>query len=120
MDTNTVLLAASVFLGALFVGLALPLVQKRVAPNHWYSLRIPATFADETVWYEANAQMGKDLLWLAVSIILVGGLIYAIDMAVWFEVLAWCVVVIGGVIGMVVRNWRFANRLLASSKSDDS
>jgi len=117
MDTNTLLLAASFFLGVVFVGLGIPLAQKRVAPNHWYGLRVPATLADETIWYEANARTGKDLLWLAGIVLFVGGLIYVVEMPVWFEILIWFIVVMGGVIGMLVRNWRFANQLLEASKS---
>jgi uncharacterized membrane protein len=46
----------------LFVGFAIPLIRRRVKPNKTYGLRVPATFADEWVWYEANARSGKDLL----------------------------------------------------------
>ena len=47
--------------GLLMVGLAIPLMRRRVAPNGTYGLRIAATFADEWVWYEANARSGRDL-----------------------------------------------------------
>ena len=47
--------------GMLMVGLAIPLKRRRIAPNQTYGLRTAATFADEWVWYEANARSGRDL-----------------------------------------------------------
>src|SRR5947207_1568020 len=44
------------------IALAIPLIRRRVKPNALYGLRVPATFADEWVWYEANAKSGRDLL----------------------------------------------------------
>lgn len=49
-----------VAVGLLFCALAIPLMQRRVPPNGLYGLRVRATFADETVWYEANARSGRD------------------------------------------------------------
>jgi uncharacterized membrane protein len=51
----------------LFVALAVPLIRRRVRPNALYGLRVPATFADEWVWYEANARSGWDLLRLGLA-----------------------------------------------------
>ena len=42
--------------GLLLAGLAVPLMRRRVPPNGLYGLRVAATFADEEVWYEANAR----------------------------------------------------------------
>lgn len=53
------------------IGLAIPLVARRVKPNALYGLRTSDTFASEWVWYEANAASGRDLLKLA-AIQLVG------------------------------------------------
>lgn len=50
--------------GLALVGAAIPLVQRRVPPNRWYGLRVAATFADDWVWFEANARSGRDLLLL--------------------------------------------------------
>ena len=52
-----------VAVGLLFIGLAIPLIRRRVKPNQMYGLRVPATFANEWVWYEANAASGRDLLY---------------------------------------------------------
>jgi uncharacterized membrane protein len=52
-----------VTVGLLFIGLAIPLIRRRIKPNKTYGLRVQATFADEWVWYEANAGTGRDLLY---------------------------------------------------------
>lgn len=54
-----------------FVVLAIPLMRRRVPPNDWYGLRVAATFADESVWYDANAGSGRDLLVLGLAQIVV-------------------------------------------------
>lgn len=51
----------------LIIGLAIPLIRRRVRPNPWYGLRIPATLRDERVWFEANAASGRDFLGLGVA-----------------------------------------------------
>ena len=54
-------------IGVVSIVSGLPLARRRVRPNRWYGLRIPATFADEHVWYEANAACGRDLVLLGCS-----------------------------------------------------
>jgi uncharacterized membrane protein len=50
--------------GLLLIALGYPMSARRVRPNRWYGLRVPATFADETVWYDANAVAGRDAMGL--------------------------------------------------------
>jgi hypothetical protein len=58
-----VTLGAALLLVAL---VSVPLCMRRVPPNRWYGVRTAATFADEGVWYDANAWAGKRLLAVAV------------------------------------------------------
>lgn len=46
----------------LVVGSALPLAGRGVPFNHRRGVRTPATRADEAVWHEANAIVGRTLL----------------------------------------------------------
>ena len=39
--------------GALLALLGWPLAARRIGPNRWYGLRVPATFADRRVWFDA-------------------------------------------------------------------
>lgn len=45
------------------------MIRRRVTPNALYGLRVPAAFADEWVWYEANAQSRRDLRRLGVLVV---------------------------------------------------
>ena len=57
--------------GLVSIVVGLPLARRIVRPNGWYGLRVPATFADEHVWYEANAVAGRDLMRLGAALLLV-------------------------------------------------
>lgn len=104
-------LFAGVGLVSIVVGL--PLARRIVRPNRWYGLRVPATFADEHVWYEANAVAGRDLMRLGAALLLVAlGLprVAPISRAA-YAVTCTILLVIGSTI-CTVRGWRLANRLL--------
>jgi uncharacterized membrane protein len=100
-------------LGLLLIALGWPMAARRVRPNRWYGLRVPATFADDTVWYDANAVAGRDMmalgaLVLAIALVLphlaaLGGAAYA----------GVCAGILGaGSLILAVRGWRVANQLL--------
>ena len=105
----TILLFIAV--GILFVALAVPMIRRRVPPNALYGLRVPATFADESVWYEANARSGRDLLGLG---LLTGMLALVLPFLVSDPAysLLMAGILIAGALGLAVRGWRTANRLL--------
>ena len=54
--------------GALLALLGWPLAARRIGPNRWYGLRVPATFADRRVWFDANALAGRDMIILGVAL----------------------------------------------------
>ena len=57
---NTIiLLIVYVLIGALSIGLAVPLIQGRVKPNPWYGVRLPKTLKDPETWYAVNAYFGR-------------------------------------------------------------
>lgn len=56
------------FVGLLFIGTSIPLIQRKVPRNRWYGLRVAKTFSSERIWYEANQVAGYDLLWAGVAI----------------------------------------------------
>ncbi len=59
MDT---LLILYVLMFLLFIGISIPLIQKRIRPNFWYGFRTRKTLRNPEVWYPANAYGGKLLL----------------------------------------------------------
>jgi uncharacterized membrane protein len=100
-------------LGLLLIGLGWPLAARRVRPNRWYGLRVSATFADETVWYEANAVTGRDMVGLG-AVVLVIALVLPHVTRLRSDALAGlCAGILGlGSLVLTVRGWRLANRLL--------
>ncbi len=99
--------------GLLLFALGWPLATRRVRPNRWYGLRVPATFADERVWYEANAMTGRDLmalgLVLAIAALALPSVI-GLHRATYIVVCAGILVI--GSVALTVRGLRGANRLL--------
>jgi uncharacterized membrane protein len=47
--------------GLLFIGIAQPMVRRRIKPNPWYGFRTPKTLSSEDIWYAANEYCGKAL-----------------------------------------------------------
>lgn len=100
-------------IGLLLIVLAIPLIRRRVRPNGWYGLRVPATFADASVWYEANALSGRDLLVLGIvqlGVALFIPLFRDVSEAVYFAING-AVIGVGTIVFAVV-GWRRANRIL--------
>jgi len=103
---------ALALVGALFVALAVPLMHRKVPPNGLYGLRVNATFADERVWYEANAASGRDLALLGVLLSSVAIGLPAAGIRGDKYLLGWITITVVGVLVMCVLGVRRANRLL--------
>ena len=104
-------------IGVLSIVVGLPLADRRIPPNRWYGVRVRATFADQHIWYETNAQAGRDLTALGVLfVVLTLGLMDEVSSASYA---LWCgpVFVVGSLV-TVVRSLRLANRLWRERGSD--
>ncbi len=95
-----------------FIGLAIPLMGRKVPPNAIYGLRIPATFADEDVWYDANAASGRDLLLLGVVGLVLALALPLLGVAEEAYALVLTGTLTAGTLVMLVAGWRRANRML--------
>ena len=97
------------FVGLIFVGLAIPLIKRKVRPNALYGLRVAATLENEKVWYEANAHSGRDLLWLGIGTIIISSALFALP---WRDqgsyALVCCVILVVGVVIYAIRGLRIA------------
>jgi uncharacterized membrane protein len=106
-------------LGLLLIALGWPMASRRVRPNRWYGLRVPATFADEKVWYDANAVAGRDMMILGTAIVVVG---LTLPRLPGFPASAYtgvCAGILGvGSLVLAVRGWRLANRLLRAHRHE--
>jgi|SRR6185295_12667824 len=103
-------------LGLLLIALALPLYLRKMPPNAWYGLRVSATFADEGVWYEANAQAGRDLIRLGVLQLLVAVLLPGLVSEPVYVFLNLGIALAGSIVFTIVAVRR-ANRLLAERQA---
>lgn len=63
----------------LLMGLAIPLIRRRVRPNGFYGFRTPATLRNEALWYEVNARTGTDLYRVGVVTLILTA-IYLVDL----------------------------------------
>jgi uncharacterized membrane protein len=63
--------------GLLFVGLSIPLIKGRIAPNYFYGFRTAKSLSNPTIWYEINRLSGGDLL-IAGSLITASSLAMAV------------------------------------------
>jgi uncharacterized membrane protein len=107
-------------LGLLLSLLGWPLAARRIAPNRWYGLRVPATFADTRVWYDANALAGRDMVILG-AVVFVAAI--ALPRMMHVNETAYTVVCAGilgiGSLLLAVRGWRTANRLLRERRKTE-
>lgn len=107
-------------IGLLSVVVGLPLARRRIRPNRWYGLRIPATFADEHVWYEANAVTGRDLTLSGGALLLLALALAPVAVASPVIYVAVCGgVFVAGSVASTVRGCRLANRLLRERRAGD-
>jgi hypothetical protein len=100
-------------LGLLLAVLGWPLAARLVPLNRWYGLRVPATLADERVWYDANAVAGRDMMLLGGAVAIVALTLPHVARLHETIYAGICAALLGfGSLIFSVRGWRLANRLL--------
>jgi len=110
--TITTLLILFLISSAILIGISIPLIQRRVGPNPFYSFRVRRTMEDPKVWYPVNAYSGRRLFVVGVLVMIVATALYFvpdIDVAVYASLVG--VIAIGGLIVAVVQSVRYLNRL---------
>jgi len=70
------LLLVYVASGLLLIGLALPLVYRKIPPNHLYGFRIKRTLENRDVWFAANAFAGRQLVWTGLATVTAAVVLY--------------------------------------------
>jgi uncharacterized membrane protein len=100
--------------GALFIVLGWGM--QYVGPNHWYGVRIPATFADRRVWRDTNRRSGRLLMLVGAGTLAIGLWALAAPSLVRY-VLAW---LLGGVLAMAVDAFRYAAARLRHYRALDA
>lgn len=65
---------SSVICSLLFIGLSIPLINRSVAPNNFYGIRIERALENDAMWYEVNVYGGWAMV-VAGLVILIGNLL---------------------------------------------
>ncbi len=98
--------------GALMVGLSIPLVRRRVKPNPWYGFRTPKSMSNERIWYEANAYAGRLAVRLGLGfIVAVVGLYFILRPKFGVYNLACTAVLLGAIAVQLVLCFRYLRSL---------
>ena len=98
--------------GVIMIALGIPMKLRRVPPNPLYGLRVPATFKDAQVWYDANAASGRDLILLGGWTLAFGLLPRWLGWSGDSHLMAWGFSIAAGALLMAIVGWRRANRML--------
>jgi uncharacterized membrane protein len=104
-----------VLAGCLFIGISIPLIQKRVKPNPWYGFRVPKTLSNPDIWYAANAYMARRMI-LVGLLTVVAALVFTPlgwipGQGLELYVVACQTVLIGGLVWTVIASFRYLRRL---------
>ena len=70
MSDVTIAVLIFTLVGIVFIGLGIPLFQRRVPPNAWYGCRTSRTLSDEKIWYAVNQVTGKDMILIGILVII--------------------------------------------------
>jgi len=111
-NTLLLLLLSYILVGLLLIGLAMPLIQRKVKPNVWYGLRLSQTMNDERVWYQANEYSGRLLLYVGVTLIVVASLLAVIPIKSLETYSIICFgVLVGGLLLVTWLSWRYVHKI---------
>ncbi|MBT3341668.1 MAG: SdpI family protein [Gemmatimonadetes bacterium] len=115
---NLLLCGSNLLCGGLFIGLAIPLIRRRVKMNHNYGFRYREAFVSEENWYEINAHCGRLMIPWGAALVVVGAvaLFMPLDHSYLVHAFAFapCVVLVPCVQGKV-----FARRLVELNSCPD-
>ena len=71
-------------LGFLIALISVPLLLKKVPPNRWYGVRVPAAFASTENWYAINQFGSRRLLGLAFALEALGLFAQSLPKMAWW------------------------------------
>jgi uncharacterized membrane protein len=94
----------------LLIILSIPMIRRKVKPNGWYGVRVPATLKNEALWYDANEYGGKALCAASVITLIAAlvMLVAGVSPEVFFTVIT--IVMIGALLIAVMQIFRYIGR----------
>ena len=109
METILLLYAG---IGLLLILVPIPLIKKKIKPNHLYGFRGPQTLDDPDGWYATNTHAGKRMVAAGICTALAAIGFYDMP-GITVDTYAWaCLVVFALVFGIgMVQSWRYMRSL---------
>jgi uncharacterized membrane protein len=112
MEPKTLLLVLYLIVGTLFIGLSIPLIRGRIAPNSWYGFRVKRTLENPAVWYPVNRFAASHLFGLGIAMMTVAIVLYALPQISFVRyALACLVVTLIGLGVLVLRSFQRLHRI---------
>ncbi|NUN68543.1 MAG: SdpI family protein [Bacteroidetes bacterium] len=96
--------------GLLFIGLAVPLIKRRIPPNDLYGFRVPETLASEELWYDVNEYSGRQLRLLGIIIIAAVPVLFLAGISETMFTGVMTALLIVGVIAMAIHSFLYLHR----------
>ncbi|MHC4926082.1 MAG: SdpI family protein [Planctomycetota bacterium] len=105
-----------IFCGLLFIGLAIPMVLRKIPPNQWYGWRAPKAFENPEVWYEINWYSGRDLMVIGIVQVLFNLVLLCFDgqlgnLVNYLMVPGNLLIITGGTVMMIIRGVLYLRKL---------
>jgi uncharacterized membrane protein len=108
------LMGIYVGMGLVMLILAVPLIQKRIPPNHIYGFRVKRTLENPDIWYPVNVYAGKTLLAYGIVIVISALVFYPLSLTEDEYANVMTVVILGALVLMVGADFLYLNRLTKS------
>jgi uncharacterized membrane protein len=99
------------FTGLLYIGLAIPLIKRKIPPNQMYGFRVKAAFASDAVWYDINEYSARLMRNAGIVILAAVPLLLLSGMNEKLFALFMVGIILIGTIVMVVLSIRRLNKL---------
>jgi uncharacterized membrane protein len=112
---NSALIIPSVIFvctGLLLIGLAVPLIRRRIPPNHLYGFRMPDAFSSDAVWYDVNEYSARQLRSLGLLVIAAVPILLVLDLNELYFGIVMTAILLIGVIVMVIRSLLHLQQLM--------
>jgi uncharacterized membrane protein len=105
--------------GVLLIAAGIPMWLRRVPRNALYGVRFASTLSDDRIWYEINAQCGRNLVAIGVGylVLLTAAFLFGRSWSVPFRLLGPAVVLIVALVVNTIVLARAASRLIAGHDS---
>lgn len=107
----TIIVVIFIGTGALFVGMSIPLIKRKIPPNELYGFRAPAAFANESVWYDINEYSARLMRSVGVAILAAVPVLLILEVDETLFAMIMIGIILAGTIVMIVRSFIHLRKL---------